>query len=48
MCVVLVAGIARADETAELAAISQAAAGCDSARAHCFGIRLHVAPGEAG
>jgi len=48
VCVVLVAGIARADEASDLAAITQAAAGCDPARAHCFGIRLHVATGEAG
>jgi hypothetical protein len=48
VCVVLVAGSARADEAAELAAITQAAAGCEPARAHCFGIRLHVATGEAG
>jgi hypothetical protein len=41
-------GLVRADATADLAAVQAAATGCDAARAHCFGIRLHVAPGEHG
>ncbi len=48
--VVLAAGsaIAHADVAAELAAIPKAMPSCDKARAHCFGIQLHVAPDEQG
>jgi hypothetical protein len=44
----LIAGLARADEVPELDAVTKTAPTCDAARAHCFGIRLHIASGEAG
>ena len=43
-----VPGVARADVAAELAAIPKVMPACDKARAHCFGIQLHVAPDEQG
>lgn len=39
---------ARADEAADLAAFAKAGGACDPARAHCFGIQLHVAQGAGG
>jgi hypothetical protein len=44
---VLVAGEARADD-ADLEALGKAAPPCDAARAHCLGIKLHVAVEGAG
>lgn len=44
---VLVAGEARADD-ADLEALRKAAPPCDAARAHCLGIKLHVAVEGAG
>jgi hypothetical protein len=40
--------VADADATRALAAIARAAPPCDAARAHCIGIRLHVAVGDQG
>jgi hypothetical protein len=39
---------ARADDAADSNALMAAAPSCDAARAHCFGIRLHVARNEDG
>ena len=44
----LLCGIAHADEAADRTAIMTAAPTCVAGRAHCFGIRLHVARGEDG
>ncbi len=41
-------GVARADDAADLAAITAAVPVCDAARAHCFGLQLHVVAGERG
>lgn len=46
--VVALAGVARADTPDELAAVRRAPAGCDKARAHCFGLALHVAADVRG
>lgn len=35
--------VARADEAADLDAFAKSGTGCDKARAHCFGLQLHVA-----
>ena len=45
---VVVAGVARADVTVDLETVRKAAPGCDKARAHCFGIQLHLAAGDRG
>jgi len=44
VAVLVLAGVARADNDLEALARQP---GCDAARAHCFGIRLHVAIGDA-
>lgn len=41
-------GVARADDAADLAAITAAVPACDAARAHCFGLQVHVVAGESG
>ena len=46
--VVVLAGSASATQTDDLAAIQTAGADCDSGRAHCIGIHLHVAGDDSG
>lgn len=46
--VVALAGTASATQTDDLAAIQTAGADCDSGRAHCIGIHLHVAGDDSG
>jgi len=48
--ILLAAGEAGAKEAdpVDLAALARAAPPCDAARAHCIGLRLHVAVGEDG
>ena len=48
LVLVILCGVARADDAADRDAILAAAPTCDAARAHCFGIRLHVPRGEDG
>ncbi len=38
----------RADADVDLVALTKAAPGCDAARAHCVGLSLHIAIGDAG
>jgi hypothetical protein len=45
---VVLCGVARADDAADRDAIMAAAPTCVDGRANCFGIRLHVARGEDG
>jgi len=44
--VLVLVAVARADT--DLTGLVTGAPGCDATRAHCFGIQLHVAVGEAG
>lgn len=37
-----------ADVAAEVAAVTAALPACDAARAHCFGVRLHITAGDDG
>jgi hypothetical protein len=48
IALVVLCGVARADDAADRRAILAAAPTCVAGRAHCFGIRLHVARGEDG
>jgi len=48
LVVVVLCGVARADDAADRDAILAAAPTCVAGRAHCFGIRLHVPRGEDG
>jgi hypothetical protein len=41
--VVALAGVARADVGSELDVVRDAIPNCDKARAHCFGLQLHIA-----
>lgn len=45
---VLLCGVARADDASDRDALLAAAPTCVAGRAHCFGIRLHVPRGEDG
>ena len=45
---VLLCGLAHADDATDRAALVAAAPTCVAGRAHCFGIRLHVPRGEDG
>jgi hypothetical protein len=40
--------VAAADDAADIAAVTAALPTCDAARAHCFGLRLHIARTETG
>lgn len=40
--------VAHADAAGDIAAVTAAMPGCDAARAHCFGLRLHIARTEGG
>jgi hypothetical protein len=46
--VIVLAGTASATQPDDLAAIHTAGADCDSGRAHCIGIHLHVAGDDSG
>jgi hypothetical protein len=41
-------GVANADVAHDVAAVQAALPACDAARAHCFGLQLHVTVGDAG
>ena len=48
LAVAALAAVARADSAADLEAIRKAAPTCETTRAHCFGIQLHVAGDDHG
>ena len=48
LAIALVLGLAAPAGADELAPLTAAAPRCDEARAHCLGLRLHIAVGDAG
>jgi NAD(P)-dependent dehydrogenase (short-subunit alcohol dehydrogenase family) len=48
LALVVLAGVARADTATELEAVRHATTACESDRAHCFGIQIHIANGDNG